>query len=333
MLSKSITSRYLFGKSNQSMPLAFTLFAPSHTTSQFKNINSQRLYSSTSNGNNSKHEIEKKRLEISQSNSPVYHQNSTLYSYTPREVLERIDREFVMPPIYVPVTFSDKLAHSSVKFLRKFSNLFFREKYVSYAIILETIAAVPGMVAGMMTHLKVLRNMENNNWIKILLDESENERMHLLSFMELTKPNMLERGLVAVAQGVFWNLFLICYFINPKTCHRFVGYLEEQAVISYTNFLRDLDAGLVKNVKAPPIAIEYWGLPADATLRDLILVIRQDEVDHRHVNHEISDKIKVNSNDPIRIHNHFLESPETTNNSSVAQDKKDKKTNQLHPAL
>ncbi|KAK5582787.1 hypothetical protein RB653_004373 [Dictyostelium firmibasis] len=237
--------------------------------------------------------------------NPLYHRNSTLYSFTPRDVLTKIEKDFVMPPSYEAKNLSDNFAKYSVIFLRKFSNLFFKEKFLHYAIVLETVAAVPGLVAGMFLHLKTLRNMQQNNWIKILMDEMENERMHLLSFMELTKPTITERALVAVTQAIYWNLFLVFYLASPKTAHRFTGYLEEQAVITYTHMLEDIDSGKVPNYKAPKIAIEYWGLPEDATLRDLILVIRQDESDHRLVNHEISNKIILNNNEPIVLENHF----------------------------
>jgi len=335
--TKTLTKCLLAKPNNQSLPFVYGLITSSPSSNNQLKFNNIRFYSSTSitnnnsnknnNNNNNDDDENQKRLYDAKNNSPVYHQNSTLYSYTPREVLQRIEKEFKMPPVYQPITVSDKLACYSVKFLRKFSNLFFREKYIHYALLLETIAAIPGLVAGALIHLKVLRTMENNNWIKILLDESENERMHLLSFIQLTKPSLWERGLVAVVQGIYWNLFLACYLISPKTCHRATGYLEAEAVISYTNFLRDIDAGLVKNIKAPPIAIEYWGLPKDASLRDLILVIRQDEVDHHDVNHEISDKISLKNNDPILLHNHFIEHPTTT----TKVEKSTKTNNQQSP--
>eukprot|EP01132_Coremiostelium_polycephalum_P009187 gene9187-11261_t len=233
--------------------------------------------------------------------SPEYHRNSTLYSVTPREALVKIEKEWVDVPRYAPKTISDYFARGAVWSLRKLSNLFFREKYIHYSIVLETVAAVPGMVGGMLQHLKCLRSMEHNNWIKILLDEAENERMHLITFMEISKPSMFERAMVAATQAIYWNIFLIFYLVSPRTAHRFTGYLEEEAVITYTNFLRDIDNGLVQNYPAPKISIDYWGLPSNATLRDLILVIRQDENDHRYVNHEISNKITVNNTDPIEF--------------------------------
>lgn len=68
------------------------------------------------------------------------------------------------------------------------------------------------------------------------------------------------------------------------------GYLEEEAVHTYTEMLKDIDSGVIENVAAPKIAIEYWGLPADATLRDVVLVVRADEADHRLLNHHLSNR-------------------------------------------
>ncbi len=65
----------------------------------------------------------------------------------------------------------------------------------------------------------------------------------------------------------------------------------EEAVKTYNKFLAAIDSGLIKNVPAPAVAIEYWGLPADATLRDVVLVVRADECSHRDVNHAMSDKL------------------------------------------
>ena len=59
---------------------------------------------------------------------------------------------------------------------------------------------------------------------------------------------------------------------------RFVGYLEEQAVITYTDILEALDSGKLpmwKILPAPEIAVKYWRLPPEAMMRDVILAIRQ----------------------------------------------------------
>jgi ubiquinol oxidase len=73
-----------------------------------------------------------------------------------------------------------------VRFLRVVSDMYFKTNYLLRACMLETVAAVPGMVAGISHHLRSLRRLETDNWIKILLDEAENERMHLHAFMKVT---------------------------------------------------------------------------------------------------------------------------------------------------
>lgn len=81
------------------------------------------------------------------------------------------------------------------------------------------------------------------------------------------------------------------YLLSPKLAHRVVGYLEEEAIHSYTLYLNDIDRGEIENVPAPAIAIDYWRLPKDATLKDVITVIRADEAHHRDVNHFASVSI------------------------------------------
>lgn len=191
---------------------------------------------------------------------------------------------------HAPVTFLDKVAYWTVKALRKPTDLFFQRRYGCRAMMLETVAAVPGMVGGMLLHCKSLRRFEHSGgWIKALLEEAENERMHLMTFMEVAKPRWYERALVFTVQGIFFNAYFLAYLASPKLAHRVVGYLEEEAIHSYTEFLKELDKGNIENVKAPAIAIDYWRLPPDSTLRDVVMVVRADEAHHRDVNHFASD--------------------------------------------
>lgn len=191
---------------------------------------------------------------------------------------------------HTPTTFLDKLAYWTVKSLRFPTDVFFQRRYGCRAMMLETVAAVPGMVGGMLLHCKSLRRFEpSGGWIKALLEEAENERMHLMTFMEVSKPRWYERALVFTVQGVFFNAYFLAYLASPKLAHRIVGYLEEEAIHSYTEFLKELDKGTIENVKAPAIAIDYWRLPADSTLRDVVMVVRADEAHHRDVNHFASD--------------------------------------------
>ena len=191
-----------------------------------------------------------------------------------------------------PQNLTDRLAFVFVKLLRFFADTFFAKRYGHRAIVLETVAAVPGMVGGALQHLRALRRMEDDHgWIRALLDEAENERMHLMAFIHIAKPTQLERVLILIAQGMFYNLFFAIYLISPRLAHRIVGYFEEEAVISYTHYLEEIDAGHHENVPAPDIAKRYWSMPDDARLRDLVLVIRDDEAGHRNVNHEFADSL------------------------------------------
>ena len=106
---------------------------------------------------------------------------------------------------------------------------------------------------------------QDPGWIKILLDEAENERMHLMTFIHIAKPSTLERFIIIIAQGIFFNLYFIMYLISPRTCHRIVGYFEEEAVTSYTDYLNEVE-GRIENVPAPKIAIDYWKLEPYARL-------------------------------------------------------------------
>ncbi|GMQ03945.1 hypothetical protein CsSME_00049546 [Camellia sinensis var. sinensis] len=108
--------------------------------------------------------------------------------------------------------------------------------------------------------------------------------MHLMTFMEVTKPRWYECALVFTVQGVFFNAYFLAYLISPKLAHRVVGYLEEEAIHSYTEFLKELDKGNTENVPAPAITIDYCQLPPDSTLRDVVMVVRADEAHHRDVN-------------------------------------------------
>jgi ubiquinol oxidase len=193
---------------------------------------------------------------------------------------------------YQPINFSDRAALFFTKSMRFFADTFFQKRYGHRAVVLETVAGVPGMVSGMWTHLTSLRKMKTGYGPKIrtLLAEAENERMHLMTFIEIAKPNAFERFLVLIAQAIFWNMFFVIYVFFPRTAHRIVGYFEEEAVYSYTEYLNEIDNGTLPNIPAPTIAIDYWKLSADATLRDVVIAVREDEANHRDVNHEFASE-------------------------------------------
>ncbi|SPO25733.1 related to alternative oxidase precursor, mitochondrial [Ustilago trichophora] len=173
--------------------------------------------------------------------------------------------------------------------MRKKGLCFGPDGWLNRIIFLETIAGVPGMVAATCRHLQSLRLMKRDKgWIHTMLEDAENERMHLLTFMELAKPGWIARTFALLAQGVFYNFFFVFYLVSPKVAHRFVGVLEEEAVLTYSFILEDLKEGRLpewENVAAPEIAKQYWQLGDDAMLVDVIRAVRADEATHRHINH------------------------------------------------
>ena len=191
-----------------------------------------------------------------------------------------------------PQSFSDSFALFITKALRFFADTLFKKRYGHRAVVLETVAGVPGMVAGVVHHLRSLRKMKDDDgMIKELLDEAENERMHLMTFIEIAKPSKLERFLILLAQISFGLFYTLLYIFFKKTAHRMIGYFEEEAVTSYTEYLNEIDNGTIMNRPAPKIAIDYWNLGSDASLRDVVVAVRADEAGHRDKNHYFADKI------------------------------------------
>merc|ERR1719232_817804 len=173
---------------------------------------------------------------------------------------------------YEAKTTGDRVAKKIVEYAEKLMHLFFREKYDHHAVTLETVAAVPGIVGAAHRHLRSLRCMKRDHgWINPLQEEAENERLHLLIWMQHTKPTRLERAFVMMAQGVYVLAYSVLMYLSPRTAHRTVGYLEECAQRAYTDYLAAVDSGAIPNVPAGEIAKRYYRLPDDATLRDVIL--------------------------------------------------------------
>ena len=192
-----------------------------------------------------------------------------------------------------PEDLSDKVAFGFVKALRFIADRFFAQRYGHRAVVLETVAAVPGMVGGLLQHLKALRHIrDDGGWIRELLEEADNERMHLMTFVQIAQPTLAERLVIMITQAAFFNVYFFLYLLAPKTAHRVVGYFEEEAVASYTHFLKQIDTGVQTNVPAPPIAVDYWALAPDAKLRDVVLAVREDEAGHRDRNHSFADTLK-----------------------------------------
>ena len=199
------------------------------------------------------------------------------------QLLDRLSKENI----------SDAFALSMTKFFRFTADTFFAKRYGHRAVVLETVAGVPGMVAGVWMHFKSLRVMKAGygEQIREMLAEAENERMHLMFFIEIAKPNFFERLIVLCAQIVFGLFYLFMYVFFTRTAHRMIGYFEDEAVKSYTEYLELVESGKVKNIPAPKLAISYYKLGSDSKLSDLIRCVRADEEHHSETNHNYADRL------------------------------------------
>ena len=199
------------------------------------------------------------------------------------QILDKISRENI----------SDAFALSMTKFFRFIADTFFAKRYGHRAVVLETVAGVPGMVAGVWMHFKSLRKMKvgYGEQIREMLAEAENERMHLMFFIEIAKPNYFERFIVLFSQMIFGLFYLFMYIFFTRTAHRMIGYFEDEAVKSYTEYLEIVESGKVENIPAPKLAISYYGIGSDSKLSDLIRCVRADEEHHSETNHNYADNL------------------------------------------
>lgn len=191
---------------------------------------------------------------------------------------------------YTPKDLRDRIAKFIVHLMAEGADFLFKERYGHRAIVLETIAAVPGLIGGFFQHMKSLRFIrDDHHWIKILLDEAENERMHLLIYSEMAKPTKFERFMIVTIQFFFSVIYFFLYLLSPKTAHRVVGYFEEEAVNSYEHYLHLVHEGTHENIPATDLAKRYWKLTDDAKLSDMISATIIDEMAHRDVNHKFAE--------------------------------------------
>jgi len=241
-------------------------------------------------------------------------ENPTLHHvWKPEELEERLNSQ----PRHSPEFISEKVLRFTIRGLYKGFNFISGyngadpdpDAVAFRLLLLESVAGVPPFVAASHRHFRSLRAMERDNgWIHTLLEEAENERMHLLTFMKVFTPSFFTRSLVFGGQFVFGACFITLYVTSPRLAHRFVGYFEETAVFTYSQVIEHMEAeGSKLNeawmpLPAPEIAKVYWRLPEDASLLDTIKQIAVDESMHRDVNHTFAGLAQDDPNPHVTDH-------------------------------
>ncbi|PWN31413.1 alternative oxidase, partial [Meira miltonrushii] len=177
--------------------------------------------------------------------------------------------------------------------MRKRHLCFGPDDWLIRIVFLESVAGVPGMVAAVLRHLHSLRLLRRDGgWINTMLADAANERQHLLVALKMYDPGWFMRSFLIITQGIFWNFFFVFYLIAPRVAHRFVGILEEEAVLTYSRIIDDIKEGRLPewdNYPAPQIAIDYWGLEKNAQILDVMRFLRADEANHRYINHTFAE--------------------------------------------
>jgi ubiquinol oxidase len=191
-----------------------------------------------------------------------------------------------------PEGLGDRFALATTRLLAVGAGKLFGRRYGGRAVVIETIAAVPAMVAATLLHLTCLRRMiDDRGWVRTFMEEAENQRAHLMAFVAIQRPGTGERLLIVLGQGLFYNAYFLLYLISPRTAHRLAGYLAEESVRGYTRYLERIETGALENRAAPPSAAAYWNLPPDAPLSEMVLAMREDESIHRDIHHAFADAL------------------------------------------
>lgn len=183
------------------------------------------------------------------------------------------------------------------------------DSIITRLLFLESIAGVPGMVAAQHRHFASLRTMSRDyGWIHTLLEEAENERMHLLTFIDAFDVTATQRAVVYLMQFGWAAFFIPVYILSPRTAHRTVGYVEEMAVYTYSNIIELMGTPGSKlhtawaNKPVPAIAKNYWRMDEDATFLEMMQQIALDETNHRDVNHTFAEMSWTDPNPHVSKH-------------------------------
>ena len=72
-------------------------------------------------------------------------------------------------------------------------------------------------------------------------------------------------------QGLFFNAYFVAYMLSPKLCHSFVGYLEEEAVKTYTHVISDLDKGRLPEWSTKKVIMSLQPLKHGCYMQDMRL--------------------------------------------------------------
>ena len=202
-----------------------------------------------------------------------------------------------MSKLRAPKIFSDFVALYIAKTFRFSAKKVFAKYFIYYLLFLETFARSSSAAASQWIHLKCLQKVKyDRDWIKILTNQAENERIHLITIIEIIQPKLFVRLLIIFGQITYQILYLFLYIIFPRTAHRFIGYSREESARDYNNYLEHLENDVSLNINASQISIKHWNLDSKAKLIDVVKLISKDKMNHATINHKVADTIDEDKN-------------------------------------
>nr|GEU68190.1 alternative oxidase [Tanacetum cinerariifolium] len=139
--------------------------------------------------------------------------------------------------------------------------------------------------------------------------DNDEKKFTVSSYWGVTPPSVRKADGSAWKWNYFrpWEAYKANISIAVKKHHMplargITGYHKEKVVSSYTEFLNDLENEAMEDVPAPAIAIDYWCLPQNSTLKDVVRVIRADEAHHHDINHFASWAVDQSLRDTLPVY-------------------------------
>jgi hypothetical protein len=206
------------------------------------------------------------------------------FSYIDTKELEDLS-DIDYKPVAIDVV--DKILWQTTKFISRFVNWVFsyvgRDDYAS--LVYETMLAPNRNVSGILRRFPAFQSQSKH---ADLMEFEENEKMHNYVWLDYVKPNVFVSIILLILNYSALQGQFIFSVIAPRTTKKWYTYLQYRTIKHYS---RVIETGKFQKQVLPESARQYWRLGPDATMHDLLLVIRADKI-HQSMNTAMTKEIK-----------------------------------------
>eukprot|EP00760_Papus_ankaliazontas_P011346 PhM_4_TR14726/c0_g1_i1/m.78878/K17893/AOX1, AOX2; ubiquinol oxidase len=196
---------------------------------------------------------------------------------------------------HVPTTPGDYFALGLVRVIRAIANMSYRDRYIHRCFPLVALGPALPLASAAAHQLRTTLSMRkyddafNERCLK-LLEEAHNKQMHYATLCEFTSLTTGDRVLTTLAQFFCSCFFWLFSFLFPRVACRTLAYMAEEATVTLTHFVNDIDAGRIADIPTTTLCNEYWEMPPETTLRDAVLRMRTDVMVTRDWNHHLANQ-------------------------------------------